>query len=100
MESSSLKMATTELSKLTEHHFVLPVPNTASEQKPQKRCKMCYKKGMHKDSHYNCQSCPSNPQFYYPRFELYHTKLITGCEIPVHQKALLRFNSIVHSVHL
>lgn len=61
--------------QLTERHFVSPVPATASKQKPQKRCKVCYKKGVHKDSHYNCQSCLSNPGLcYFPCFELYHPK--------------------------
>ena len=61
--------------RLTERHFVSPVPETASKRKPQKRCKVCYKKGIRKDSRYNCQNCPSNPGLcYYPCFELYHTK--------------------------
>ena len=30
--------------RLTERHFVSPVPETASKQKPQKRCRVCYKK--------------------------------------------------------
>lgn len=36
--------------RLTEHHFVSPVPETASKQKPQKRCRVCCKKKVRKDS--------------------------------------------------
>ena len=62
--------------RLTERHFVSPVPETASKQKPQKRCRVCYKKKVRKDSRYHCPNCPSNPGLcYYPCFELYHTKV-------------------------
>ena len=61
--------------RLTERHFLSQVPETASKRKPQKRCKVCYKKGVCKDSRYHCSSCPSNPGLcYFPCFELYHTK--------------------------
>ena len=62
--------------RLTEGHLVSPIPETGSKRKPQKRCRVCYKKGVHKDSHYHCACSPSNPDLcYYPCFELYHTKL-------------------------
>ena len=62
--------------RLTERHFVSPVPETASKQKPQKRCRVCYKKKVRKDSRYHFPNCPSNPGlWYYPCFELYHTKV-------------------------
>ena len=40
--------------RLTEHHFVSPIPETGSKWKPQKRCRVCYKKGVRKDSRYHC----------------------------------------------
>ena len=62
--------------RLTERHFVSPVTETASKQKPQKRCRVCYKKKVRKDSHYHCPNRPSSPRLcYYPCFELYHTKV-------------------------
>ena len=62
--------------RLTERHFVSPVPETASKQKPEKRCRVCYKKKVRKDSRYHCPNCPSYPGLcYYPCFELYHTKV-------------------------
>lgn len=61
--------------RLTERHFVSPVPAMASKRKPQKRCRVCYKKGVRKDSCYFCPNCPSNPGLcYYPCFELYHMR--------------------------
>ena len=61
--------------RLTERHFLSLVPATASKQKPQKRCRVCYKKEVSKDSHYHCPNCPSNPGLcYFPCFKLYHTK--------------------------
>ena len=36
--------------RLTERCFVAPVPEMASKRKPQKRCRVCYKKGVRKDS--------------------------------------------------
>ena len=52
--------------RLTERHFVSPVPETA----------LCYKKKVRKDSRYHCPNCPSNPGLCcYPCFELYHTKV-------------------------
>lgn len=63
------------ITRLTECHYVLPVTETASKQKLQKTCKVCNKKGMCKDGHYNCQNCPSSPGLcFFPCFELYHTK--------------------------
>ena len=65
-----------DIVRLTEHHFVSPIPETGSKRKPQKRCRVCYKKGVRKDNRYHCACCPSNPGLcYYPCFELYHTQL-------------------------
>ena len=63
------------IARLSERHFVALIPETESKQKPQKRCRVCYKKGVRKESRYQCLGCPSNPGLcYYPCFELYHTK--------------------------
>ena len=39
-----------DIARLTERHFVLPIPETGLKQKPQKRCRVCYKKGACKES--------------------------------------------------
>ena len=30
--------------RLTERHFIAPIPETGAKRKPQKRCPVCYKK--------------------------------------------------------
>lgn len=61
--------------RLTKRHFVSPIPETGSKRKLQKRCRVCYKTGVRKDSRHHCACCPRNPGLsYYPCFELYHTK--------------------------
>jgi len=43
--------------RLTERHFVSPVPERASKRKPQKRCKECYKKGVCKERSVQRKEC-------------------------------------------
>ena len=60
--------------RLTERHFVEQIPPTEGKQKAQKRCKVCYKKNIRKETRYYCPSCPSTPGLcYYPCFRIYHT---------------------------
>ena len=47
------------------------------QQKAQKRCKVCYKKNIRKETRYYCPSCPSTPGLcYYPCFRIYHTTFV------------------------
>ena len=63
--------------RLTERHFLEQIPPTANKRKAQKRCRVCYKKDIRKETCYYCPSCPSQPGLcYYPCFELYHTKFV------------------------
>ena len=62
--------------RLTERHFMQPIPPTQQKDKPQKRCRVCYKNGKRKETRYHCPCCPSKPGLcYFPCFEIYHTKL-------------------------
>ena len=63
--------------RLTERHFLEQISPTANKRKAQKRCRVCYKKDIRKETYYYCLSCPSQPGLcYYPRFKLYHTKFV------------------------
>ena len=58
-------------------HFLELVPPTEKKQNPQKRCVECTKKGMRKESRYQCKNCPNHPGLCPalcppPCFELYH----------------------------
>ena len=61
--------------RLTERHFMAPIPPTENKEKPQKKCRICTKRKIRKESRYHCPSCPSKPGLcYYPCFEIYHTQ--------------------------
>ena len=61
------------IARLTERHFIAPIPSTEKKEKPQKRCRICTKRKIRKESRYHCPTCPSNPGLcYYP--EIYHTQ--------------------------
>ena len=53
------------IARFTEQHFIATIPATEARQKPQKQCRVCYKKVLHKESHYQCSGCPSNPGLCY-----------------------------------
>ncbi|KAK3732990.1 hypothetical protein RRG08_002596 [Elysia crispata] len=46
------------LLRLTGRHFIEQIPATAKER-PQKRCRVCSKKGVRRDVRYHCPDCPS-----------------------------------------
>ena len=75
-EINGVSMREENIVRLTERHFMEPIPPTEHKEKPQKRCRVCFKKGKRKDSRYHCPRCPSKPGLcYYPCFEIYHTKI-------------------------
>ena len=95
--AADMEIPRENIMQLTEHQFVLPVPETAYKRKPQKRCKVCYKKGVCKDT---LQLSELSKQ---PRTSLFSVlnfitlNSIIGFETQLDQKVLLRSNSIVHS---
>ena len=62
------------IAHLTERHFIALIPPTEKKEKPQKRCRICTKRNIRKESRYHCPSCPSNPGLCnFPCFHIYHT---------------------------
>ena len=54
------------------HHIEL-IPDTEKVCKPQKRCRVCYRKGSRKDTRYLCKEC-NVPLCLGKCFENYHSK--------------------------
>ena len=64
-----------DLLRVTGHHFPQKVAPTGAKALPQKRCKVCCRKGVRRESRYTCDSCPSQPGLCVePCFKTYHTK--------------------------
>ena len=62
--------------RLTGRHFLEEIPSTEKKQRPQKRCRVCYKRGQRKDVRLQCSGCPSRPGLHLVEcFKAYHTKL-------------------------
>ncbi|XP_068115883.1 piggyBac transposable element-derived protein 4-like [Hyperolius riggenbachi] len=58
------------------NHFPAPLPPTASKPYPQKRCRVCRKNHVRRDTRYHCPKCPSKAALCLnPCFETYHTVL-------------------------
>ena len=61
--------------RLTGRHFIAKIESTA-KARPQKRCRVCYKKGVWKESRYQCPQCPSQPGLCLEDcYKAYHTKI-------------------------
>ncbi|KAM3936742.1 piggyBac transposable element-derived protein 4-like [Leptodactylus fuscus] len=57
-------------------HFPSEVPQTAKKGKTQKRCRVCYKRGIRRDTIYQCDTCPDKPGLCMKEcFRLYHTSM-------------------------
>ncbi|XP_044141537.1 piggyBac transposable element-derived protein 4-like [Bufo gargarizans] len=55
-------------------HFPSEISPTAKKSKPLKRCRVCYKNGIRKETSYQCETCPSKPGLCMKRcFKIYHT---------------------------
>jgi hypothetical protein len=70
------------VARLAERHFLQITDTTSVVSKNQrkvhktKRCRVCYKKGIRKESIYMCKQCPSGPGLCpVPCFELYHSQI-------------------------
>jgi hypothetical protein len=60
--------------RLTGRHFLAPLPPTDKKVHPQKRCHVCYSKGIRKGTIYGCPDC-LKPLCVEPCFRIYHTVL-------------------------
>ncbi|KAG8566940.1 hypothetical protein GDO81_013429 [Engystomops pustulosus] len=57
-------------------HFPGVVPQTASKGRSQKRCRVCSKNGIRKDTIHHCETCPEKPGLCMKDcFRIYHTSL-------------------------
>uniref|UniRef100_A0A8C5M180 PiggyBac transposable element-derived protein domain-containing protein n=1 Tax=Leptobrachium leishanense TaxID=445787 RepID=A0A8C5M180_9ANUR len=55
-------------------HFIYKIPPTEGKQKPQKRCRVCFKRGQRRDTIFYCPECPGQPGLCLGDcFKLYHT---------------------------
>uniref|UniRef100_A0A8C5MX79 PiggyBac transposable element-derived protein domain-containing protein n=1 Tax=Leptobrachium leishanense TaxID=445787 RepID=A0A8C5MX79_9ANUR len=55
-------------------HFIYKIPPTEGKQKPQKRCRVCFKSGQRRDTIFYCPECPGQPGLCLGDcFKLYHT---------------------------
>ncbi|CAJ0916379.1 unnamed protein product [Ranitomeya imitator] len=62
--------------RLTGRHFLSKIPATLKRSNPQKRCRVCYSRGIRKDSRYYCPDCPSKPGLCADQcYKRYHTVL-------------------------
>ncbi|CAH2319774.1 Hypothetical predicted protein [Pelobates cultripes] len=65
-----------DVQRLFGKHFPSRIPPTPCKKSPQRKCRVCYKKGVRKDSSYYCPSCPSLPALCITNcYKVYHTEL-------------------------
>ena len=58
---------------LVGRHFLQLIPPTAAKSNPQKKCKMCCRKGVRKEIRYQCRNCFDHPGLCpAPCFEEHH----------------------------
>ena len=58
---------------LVGRHFLQLIPPAAAKSNPQKKCKMCCRKGVRKEIRYQCRNCFDHPGLCpAPCFEEYH----------------------------
>ncbi|XP_068122377.1 piggyBac transposable element-derived protein 4-like [Hyperolius riggenbachi] len=63
-----------DVARFRDKHFPAPIPPTPSKPYPQRRCKICSKHHMRRDSRYYCPQCASKPSLCLKDcFEVYHT---------------------------
>ena len=62
-----------EFDCLKDRHFAEVKPATEKKEKPQKRCVVCWKRKVKKESRYQCGQCDDRPA---PCFMIHHTKAI------------------------
>ena len=62
------------VSRLHERHFPYAFPSTPTQKYPQKRCRVCSKRGFRRDTRFCCPRCPGQPGLCIGEcFERYHT---------------------------
>ena len=90
LEDAHQITADSEFDRLKGRHFLSVIPPSKSKEKPQKRCVVCYKNKVRKESRYHCKNCQDHPGLCpAPCFMIYHTQL-TG----FYMRATLAFNGL------
>ncbi|XP_066457697.1 piggyBac transposable element-derived protein 3 [Eleutherodactylus coqui] len=57
-------------------HFPSEIPSTGKKGRTQKKCRVCYKQGIRKDTIHHCETCPTQPGLCIKNcFKTYHTSL-------------------------
>ena len=76
LEDAQKMPADSEFDRLKGHHFLSVIPSSKSKEKPQKRCVVCYKNKVRKESRYHCKNCQDHPGLCpAPCFMRYHTQI-------------------------
>ena len=66
-----------EFDRLKGRHFAEVIPATEKKEKPQKKCVVCWKRKVQKESPYQCSQCDDRPGLWPAScFMIYHTKAI------------------------
>lgn len=62
------------ISRLTGRHFPIPIPPNEGAKRinPTRKCKVCHKAGVRKETRYMCSDCNCTPLCVHPCFEKYH----------------------------
>lgn len=69
---SQSRSTTSNVSRLIEKHFPDYIPDSSTTKNPSRRCVVCYKKKIRKESRYWCPTCKV-PLCVVPCFREYHT---------------------------
>ncbi|XP_056397301.1 piggyBac transposable element-derived protein 4-like [Hyla sarda] len=68
--------STSESSRIVPgQHFPSEIPHTGKKGRTQKKCRVCYKRGIRRDTTYQCETCPTQPGLCISCFKIYHTSL-------------------------
>ena len=64
-------------------HYPSRLPPTEKKLQPRRRCRVCYKKGVRRDSNYMCVLCPEQPSLCLtPCFNDYHAAKMCPVAVP------------------
>lgn len=77
LEASASTPSTSSVVRIVPgQHFPAEIPVTGKTKKPPKKCRVCYKNGIRRDTKFHCETCPTNPGLCIKNcFKIYHTSL-------------------------
>ena len=75
LKPSTVDKKEKDILRLFEKHFIDEIPATEKKEISQKRCRVCYKKGLKKEARFHCTMCPEHPGLHLRKdFNDYHTR--------------------------